>query len=563
MKSARFVLPLLMLLCAAQQARLIAQAPLAAQDAVEFVAVAQRIQADGLAATIRGERVAPLFPYSIYLTHTSLTSFGLLDEHAWGRAAQIAAAISAILAVVPIFLLARRLVGPDGAWIAGLLYCFLPAASRLGADGISDAPHLCLAAFAMWSFIEACQAFERPEMELRRALAWSLAAGGFAGAALLCRAEVVMFVPAVALIGALGLSPPRRTRTILLSTGVAGCFAVGLTTSLVPYVACGVLEPMEIFDRLQGGSSASTDRPLNAAVAERDLAHNGGDAASPDQIVRNGVILEFGRKDRSRSSRTLEVGAASRLYLHEFLQACGYVVLPLALVGAWSLRTRLGSRPWLFLGFFGFHHLFFVLVWLLLWGYVTSRHFLLPVVALLPAAGAGVVVIAERLRSRFAAHRPTTRLRQGLTAALVVGCFCATLQPPHHTHAAHRHAADWLRSQADAEGFVLDQQGWTALSTGRPTYRFDEAETALTDPRVRYVLVERIDLEAASPRAKSLRAVLGSADRAAQCFADVRGRALHDVLLFARTPDDALALRNSVSAHFDSLAARRNPSHAR
>lgn len=563
MKSARTLILLLTLLCAAQQARLIAQAPLAAQDAVEFVAVAQRIQAEGLAPTIRSEPVAPLFPYSVYLTHTALTSLRLLDAAAWGRAAQIAAAVSAILAVVPIFLFARRLAGRDAALVAGILYCLLPATSRLGADGTSDALHLCLAAFALWSFCEACQVFERLETKLRRALAWSFTAGTFAGAALLCRAEILMFLPAVALIGLFGLSRPRRPRPLLSSYVLASCFALGFSASIVPYVAAGVFAPAEIAERLQGGGSASTDRPLNAPLAAWESEQNVDVRPPGELLVRDGAILEFGRKDRTRSLRTLEVGAASRLYLHEFLQACGYVVSPLALVGLWALGTRLGSRPWMFLWFFVTFYLVMSCAWVLMVGYVTSRHFLLPVVAMLPAAGLGLMSVAERLRVRFAANRSTTRAVHALTGALAIGCLAATLQPPHHTHAAHRRAADWLRSPAAADGFVLDQQGWTALSTGRPTYRFDEAETALTDPRLRYVLVERIDLEAPSRRGKSLRAVLGSADRATECFADVRGRSRHDVLLFARTPNDAFALRNPSPPQDSPLVARRKSSDAR
>lgn len=556
MATSRRTLVLLLLLSSLQQAQLIARAPLAAQDTVEFVSVAQRIEADGLAATIRRERVAPLFPASVYATHSALTAAGLLEPTAWGRAAQIAAAVPLVLAVIPVFLLARKLAGPDAALVASILFCLLPATSRLGADGISDGLHLCLAAWALWCLIEVFDA------TAPRACGWALGSGVFVGAALLCRAEVLVLAPWMMLTASLREARTRTMRAFVAYVGLIACFGCGCLTCLVPLVAAGVTEPLEISARLQGRESASTVRPLNERPAGRDPARADELHSFADPIVRDGVVLEFGRKDRSRSIRVLDVGPACLLYGHEFLQACGYITLPLALVGAWSLeRKRVAAGPWLVLAAFVVTFLMLLFAAVLMLGYVTSRHFLLPVMALLPAAGLGLVVVTERIQRRFTMPEVGPLVRR-LAAVVGVGCLLTTLLPPHHTHAAHRSAADWLRSEADAAALVLDQHGWTALSSGRPTYRFDEAETALTDPRLRYVVVERIDLEARSPRGKSLRAVLGSADQAHLRFADVRGRSAHDVLLFARTPDDAHALRLAAQPDAPSFA-RRNPSHAR
>lgn len=531
MFSLRRTLVLLLLLSSLQQVRLIARAPLAAQDAVEFVSVAQRIEADGLAATIRRERVSPLFPATVYATHAVLHDAGLLDSAAWGRAAQIAAAVPLVLAVIPLFLLARRLAGPEAALIASLLLCLLPATSRLGADGISDALHLCLAAWALWGLIEACEATER------RAVGWALFAGGFVGAALLCRVEVLVLAPFMLLVASLRVPRPRTLRAFVAYVGLIVCFGLGLSTAIVPLVAAGVTAPREIAERLQGGRPAATDRPLNGDGVIR------ADARADAPLSHLGTMLEFGRKDPTRSIRVTDVASACRLYAHEFLQACGYVTLPLALVGLWSLGKRTLSGPWLPAASFAATFLAILFCAVLVLGYVTSRHFLLPVMALLPAAGLGVSVVAAWICNRLAARSAAAPIDAGtitrrLAGTIAVGCLATTLLPPHHTHAAHRYAADWLRSSSAADALVLDQHGWTALSSGRPTYRFDEAETALTDPRLRYVVVERIDLEANSPRGQSLRAVLGSAEDSYLQFADVRGRSAHDVLVFHRERGD-------------------------
>jgi hypothetical protein len=120
------------------------------------------------------------------------------------------------------------------------------------------------------------------------------------------------------------------------------------------------------------------------------------------------------------------------------------------------------------------------------------------------------------------------------TAAFVAASLIVTSHPLHESHVQHRRAADWLHANAEPLTAVLDQQGYTALYTGRTTYRFDAAENAFADSLLAYTLVERADLEADTRRGASLRTVLGGADRAVARFDDERGRREHDVLIFTR-----------------------------
>lgn len=560
--ASRLCLVLLVLLSAAQQWRLIAQAPLAAPDAVEFVAVAQRIAADGLAATIRSETVPPLFPAMVCGVHATLTRAGLLDAAAWGRAAQLAAALGLIGAVVPVFLFSQRLVGRRAAVAAAILFCLLPTSSRLGTDGIADAWHLLFVAGALWMLVEANHTTGRP------AQAWSLAAGLCVGLALLCRAEALVIGAAVGLTALYTLRTSSRE-----SWRTAAAFAGGALVCLVPYLASGVVRPEAIAERLRGGGTATAERPLNSGAGASYVAATEADAAEVAPLIHDSRALEFGRKDRSRSSRAQSLTSATLLYGREFLQACGYVVLPLAAIGAFARRRRAahvkprnlaGPRLDLILALFTLLSYTFVVRQ----GYVTSRHFMLPLVILLPYAGLGLFAIGRAFRQRFASAQSAPQLARYVTLGLAAGCLLATLRPLHYTHAAHRDAADWLRSDAAQFGVVLDQYGWTALSTGRITYRFDAAEEALTCMMLSHVVVERIDLEAQSPRGESLRAVLGTAESATACFPDVRGRREHDVLVFQRAPDDAEALVVEQLRTLDPipnplLSAGRNPFHAR
>jgi hypothetical protein len=300
--------------------------------------------------------------------------------------------------------------------------------------------------------------------------------------------------------------------------------------------------------RVQGSANAADREPRPTAIVGADVL------TGPD-----GEPLVFGHKDRSMSTRFSGPAAAAAEFISEFLQATAYVLPLLALVG---YRLRRKSKPHpadryrpAVVAVFGV----IVFAFAVRNGYLSSRHFGLVVITILPDAALGLValggMLGGKVRSLAAAStpEPTTPERlsfdapalrrtkiatAGLSLLFVAGCLAASLRPAHHSQLAHRQAADWLRSTAAEPGAVLDQQGWTALYTGRKTYRFDAAETALADPRLAYVVVERRDWEAESPRGRSLRAVLGAADSAVAVFAADRGRRERDVLIFPTSSID-------------------------
>jgi|GEM_PF-988710 len=568
-----------------------------AQDAVDYVSLAQRIERDGLRETLQVEAAAPWFPTCIAAAHRGLTRLGWLAEGDWASAAQIAAAVALVLLVVPVYLTARRLGGPAAATIAGLFVIFLPATARLGADGLGDSWHLLLVAWAFLALtlgaeasarLEAEAGAPRPRSYRRRIplvppipyadyetwLLWWLA-GTSVGAALLVRPEAI-----VVAIGIAALFAVDRVRKLLRaakpwSRGAADnrgllrtshflSFASGCVVCLVPYALAGILGPTELYERLRGGAAPTEERPFNEplahlsplAVDSRQVQGSGArvqgsevgaDADRNPQVIvgADGEPLVFGHKDRAFSTRFTGPAAAAREFVAEFLQASAYV-LPLLAAAGFALRRRTAPHPadryrLVVLG------LFAVVVFGFAWrnGYLSSRHFGLPVVAILPDAALGLVglggALGGKVRHLAVAHTPSPLppknrramiATAGLALLFVGGCLAALFRPAHHSQLAHRQAADWLRSEAAEPGAVLDQQGWTALYTGRKTYRFDAAETALADPRLAYVVVERRDWEAESPRGRSLRAVLGTADAAVAVFAADRGRRERDVLIF-------------------------------
>jgi len=531
MNSARFTLPLLIAVACVQQYRCVSRAVLPAQDAVDFVSVAQRIDREGFLAAVRAEPVQPLFPAWVCAVHRAGGRLGVLAENQWGPAAQLAAAAAAVGCVVPVFLLARRLFGPDCGLLAGLLVCLLPEFARLGADGVSDSLHLMLVGWALWAAVAALDA----EDEFADAsLMWWLT-GSLLGAALLVRAEAAAVVVALALWAAIRTVNRRRSTArvappefpaapLLLPLGG------GLLLCVIPYVSAGLISPAEIAWRVRGGGAPTEDVPLNPAPTSA--------VAGPEQPLRDaaGEPLVFGHKDRTRSTRFHGFVATGGEFVREFGQAGGLVVLPFAVAGAWTLAkpTRRPAAVWL--GAFVAVHLTFVFAFAWRGGYLSTRHLLGAVVGLLPYAALGMTTLAGIATTTVRARGVSARGVAGAFAALIaVGCVAVTARPLHESQLAHRRAIEWLDSPAAGPGRVLDQQGFTALESGRTTYRFDSAERALADRELAYVVVERADLEAESPRGRSLRTVLGEATAAAATFADPRRRPHRDVLVFARS----------------------------
>jgi hypothetical protein len=90
-------------------------------------------------------------------------------------------------------------------------------------------------------------------------------------------------------------------------------------------------------------------------------------------------------------------------------------------------------------------------------------------------------------------------------------CLPQTLMHFHFSRLGHRQAAQWLATEADVPGAVLDTLGWTGLYSGRDTYEFEQARTALADRQLAYVVLEQRELGFDSARSRTLRCVLRAA----------------------------------------------------
>jgi hypothetical protein len=496
--SRTLLLVLLPAIAAVQQGRYVARAVLPAQDAVDVVSVAQRFQREGIVATLRTESVSPLFPLTVAAAHGVAEFCGIIEAKNWASPPQWVAAAAMIAAVVPIFLAAERLAGRTAAVVASLWFIFLPSFARLGGDGIGDALHLCLAAWGAWCWIDG-----------RRFLAGLLIA-----AALLVRAEAGVVPLALLLLGLM----QRECRSPRFFLAAALCLA--------PFLAVGITSPTEIVARLRGGAAAREDVPLNGGMYWLTEGIYWGDEYQELQSI--------GRKDPARSSRFHGLAATTHEFVDEMLQAYAYVLLPLVGVG-FLVRRRRGfdAADRLILAVLGIHG---VMTFATAWhgGYLSTRHFALPVALTLPYAVLGLQgllklasdAIPWKIRSSEFGIRLAT---VGFAAASVL----LTTRPLHESLAAHRQAAAWLEAKGLPNGAVLDQQGLTALYTGRTTWRFGVVGDAFNDAMLSYVVLERQDVDADTPRGALIRRWIGDDKQAVARFPSAEGKPHREVLVFA------------------------------
>jgi len=494
---------LLVACSAVVQALVIGRAALPALDSLRSVAAAEALIRSPSLATLAEEPEQPLFPVWLAFVHSTLGALATPPGRTatdWTTSVQLAAAAPLVLWPAPVYWFSRRRFGPRAAFLAGLLACLLPTAAQLGGEGLPDALYLMLFTSAI-----ALLPLQRPSNGC------NVAAGIAIGLAMLVRVEAALLV---AVVGVASFFRPRftwrpRIRHWRRQTAMIGA---GVGIVLLPFLAgTQSLSPREVLVRLTARTAARDGWVFNAKEAEFP--------SHAKTFPADGY--SFDSKERAFSARRFGLFRALTATADELLVATGFVLLPLvalASIQRWLACDRLaltGSLVWVSLGFAN----------AVVTGYLSSRHLLPVAVFLLPAAGrrlagtgAGKRVGSDSRAWLRALTLPAPGAWRGaVTVVLFVVWAWWCWLPLHADRAGHREAGQWLRGNTEAEDRVLDTWGWSALASGRPTYRYDAALEAFSDPRLRYVIVEQRELDTGTSRAATLRRLLA---RHAECVAE-------------------------------------------
>jgi Dolichyl-phosphate-mannose-protein mannosyltransferase len=431
---------------------------------LRYIEQAEQIERGGLREVLYRGIDHPLHPLGIAVAHRLFDS---KSPASWQRAALLFAFVSAVLLVIPVYLLGRELFGDDSAFLGVVLVAANAVVGSSVVNVLSETSFLLWWTFGLWAAVR----FLRDGRFL-----WLPVAVGFGALAYLTRPEGILLPVALAftmlilpLQRATRINWPRWWGAIMLVAGGALLFSG-------PYVA------------IKGGlgTKPGIARVLGLAPHSAPLALEREKPLPPEQTT-----IETYRLASARAIKA--VGGVVTLPL-----------VPFALVGLLvtvSRQQRL--RAALLIGIILGSSVVALVRLHATGGYLTARHALIPGMILTMAAGAGLCWLTSKVaipgRWLGLAHE---RFRLGpaawvmLIAPLVIVPSIRSLGPAHPgPFAVYYTAGDWLARNTRPEEKVLDLTDWSLFFSERRGYHFADVYKAPADPQTRWIVVRtpRID----------------------------------------------------------------------
>src|SRR5487761_1342427 len=208
------------------QAYIVARSPIIAKDGIGFIRIAKEL-ADDPAATLRTEDQHPGYPAPVLAferCHQWLT--GQDEFQSFIAGTRLASGARGLLAMVFLWLFARRLYDERIANVSVLVAAVWPLFRLNACDSLSDTPHLMFYLAGAWL---ACEG-----LRSRRA-GWFCAAGLASGLAFWVRPEGLVVAAATGLLLAVEFCRPKllaRSKTVVAAIGLVAATAL----VVAPYV---------------------------------------------------------------------------------------------------------------------------------------------------------------------------------------------------------------------------------------------------------------------------------------------------------------------------------------
>lgn len=528
---ARRTLIALALVAAALHAWAIARTQVPAQDGLKFLRAARSFGANPWIDAIRGTDQHPLYPMLVACVRPIVALMIEPGPDAERVAAQTVSAAASIATLVPLYFLASALFDCLIARLACLLFVALPLPAEVGHDCLSDSLGLFFAVSTL------CLG----EFALRTRGRWpALACGVCAGVGYWARPEVVLAAAAVAMVAAIQAAFELRQRSVgwcvprpSTPTGAAS-EAETWRPTVGPRLAtlCAVV----LATSLPIGSYAIAKGQLSEKLSVRLGVGLCPGAERPQSPPSRGSIRNLARaippKEEAASAALRSPGPAISHIAGNLVRVMGVLLVPLALVGMIASGNQPGHvllKVYLFI-------FFAVLIrHVTTFGYGSYRHVLSVAVVSLPWAAWRLAVLGRRLARWFQLPRPVARGAGALACFLILASgIVAQGKAVHPSRWGHWAAGQWIGARARPQDAVLDTHGWAALHSGCRSYDMWHVGQALSDSRLRYLVVEASEIEATTERGRALRALVAERARfrPVAAFPARRGDSSEDVLIF-------------------------------
>lgn len=447
-------------------------------DGLRYVREAQLITRGDFAGGLWRAIDHPMHALAIAAMHTVIG--GGDSPFAWQTAAQAASVLMLVMAVPPIYLVARELYDETTAVIGCILVFANPVITYVAVNVLSESTFLVFWSWGLWGAVR----FLREGR-----FVWLPPTIGFGALAYLTRPEGLLLHGA--LVATLLLLPLHRVTRIHWPRWRSALAFLVLGPALLvgPYIALkGGLGTKPAIARVLGFE------PEAPRVApERENART-----SPDTMISR-YSIAFGRMLKAiRGAVTLPM-------------------LPLAVLGLCVARPGAErARIWLFSGVIVITSAIGLVRLHATGGYCTVRHALVPGLLLTFAAAHGLAWLIPRvsLEARVLGLGQG-RLRPGPAVwGLVIALLAAWplwrgLSPYNSSFAIYRMAGSWLAEQPVAGGRVLDLTDWSLFFAERPGDTFASVLEAPHRTDIRYVVLRDSHLKSHSHYSSVVRTVLG------------------------------------------------------
>jgi hypothetical protein len=447
-------------------------------DGLRYIRQAEQIQSGAWRDGLTNGIDHPLHALEIAAVHRALGGSGPVS---WQRAAMVLCFTSAVILVVPLYLLALELFGETTAWVACVLAIANPIIGYIVVNVLSESTFLFWWTFGLWGAVR----FLRDGRLIRLP-----AAIGFGALAYLTRPEG-MLLPAALTATLLILPLVRATRISRPRWLRVGAFVIGGLLLLAgPYMT------------LRGGVATKPGiaRVLGLAPPSQPLALEREKPLPPGQTSFEAHGLG--------AIRTLKV----------FRAAVTPPLFPFALLGIVLAGRRAdGAGACIFLGIVLVASAVGLVRLHATGGYCTIRHGLVPGLILTVAAACGLTGLTGRIsipgrwlglaRARV---RPSPAVWAILIALLIVAPTMRSLGPRNAgPFSVYRAAGDWLIRNTQVGDPVLDLTNWSLFFSQRPGYVFANVYEAAADPETRWIVVRKPHVDGRWHYSDLIRALIG------------------------------------------------------
>jgi len=480
----------------------ITQTLLPAQDGLKFIRIARQFQTQPWADVVRGSDTHPLYPALIAAAEPLVACFAGHGPGAWRTSAQLVAVLASVGLILPIYALTNLLFDRRIACLAAALAVLLPRAAELGHDTLSDSLGLLSTFLALWL---GAVALRRGDWR------FALGSGLAAGLGYLARPEVILVPLAIGLTWLAGLFRHSRLHGVARGPAMAMLFLSALAVAGSYAIVKG-----EISEKLAVRHAAS--------LGPRNLTSR----RAPPQLPRglDDPRLDFSPKEETDwiPIRNWRI-AVIRIIGKWWEELCWFF----AVMTIWGMARQRFIRGLcpdrdpndagevtrsLLIVFTAVYGLALVRHSVLL-GYLSGRHIMALVCTSVPWAAAGTFVCARGVAVKLHWNQRARRTIAILAASLIVAAsIVVQMRPNHLNHLSrwgHWVAGKWLADNAAPTELVLDTRGWARFVSGHAGYDYWHVRQALTDSHLCYIIVGLDELEAMSPRARTLNALLSYA----------------------------------------------------